>query len=232
MSETEDRLRFEQIIRELQATAINFAAQMEADAATRSLYERSISAMSADLRQAASSGQISWHRAAEEASLARNAIMDDMRWRSSPIGRARAEALKANGANLNTLVARQTLRRYGSNADFNALSRAQQNRVYLDIVESSGRANQVVTGRLRAVRATTRSLVFLSLAVSTYNIAVADDKVAAAGEEAAYAGAGIAGGVVGGAAAGLVCGPGAPVCVTVGAFAGGVLAAFGVSFLF
>jgi len=46
----------------------------------------------------------------------------------------------------------------------------------------------------------------------------------------AVTGAGIAGGIAGGALAGLACGPGAPVCVTVGVFVGGALAAFGVDF--
>ena len=45
-------------------------------------------------------------------------------------------------------------------------------------------------------------------------------------------GGGIAGGVAGGAVAGLACGPGAPVCVTVGAFVGGALAAFGIDYFF
>ncbi|QFQ77129.1 DUF3265 domain-containing protein [Vibrio harveyi] len=36
-------------------------------------------------------------------------------------------------------------------------------------------------------------------------------------------------GIAGGAIAGLACGPGAPVCVSVGAFIGGTLAAFGAS---
>jgi hypothetical protein len=38
-------------------------------------------------------------------------------------------------------------------------------------------------------------------------------------------GAGIGGGMGGGALAGLLCGPGAPVCVAVGAFVGGLGAA-------
>ena len=42
---------------------------------------------------------------------------------------------------------------------------------------------------------------------------------------------GIAGGAIGGAIAGLACGPGSPVCVTLGVFIGGALAAFGVDFL-
>ncbi len=45
----------------------------------------------------------------------------------------------------------------------------------------------------------------------------------------AASGGGIVGGFAGGAVAGLACGPGAPVCVTIGAFAGGALAAFGIA---
>ena len=40
-------------------------------------------------------------------------------------------------------------------------------------------------------------------------------------------GAGIGGGMAAGMMAGLACGPGAPVCVTLGAFIGGALAAAG-----
>jgi hypothetical protein len=38
--------------------------------------------------------------------------------------------------------------------------------------------------------------------------------------------------MAGGAAAGLACGPGAPVCVAVGVFVGGALAALGADFAF
>lgn len=72
----------------------------------------------------------------------------------------------------------------------------------------------------------------LSLGVSVYNIAVADDPGAQAVEEGAVLGGGVLGGMAGGAAAGLVCGPGAPVCVGIGAFVGGALGAFGLSLFF
>ncbi|QCP13991.1 hypothetical protein FCL38_28915 [Pseudoduganella umbonata] len=42
---------------------------------------------------------------------------------------------------------------------------------------------------------------------------------------------GIGGSIAAGALAGLACGPGAPVCVTIGAFVGGALAAFGAGFV-
>ena len=43
--------------------------------------------------------------------------------------------------------------------------------------------------------------------------------------------AGMGGSIAAGALAGLACGPGAPVCVTIGAFIGGALAAFGAGFI-
>ena len=71
-------------------------------------------------------------------------------------------------------------------------------------------------------------IIVLSLAVSVYNVATSDTPVETAGHEGAIIGAGIGGGIAGGALAGLACGPGAPACVTIGAFVGGALAAFGV----
>ena len=75
-----------------------------------------------------------------------------------------------------------------------------------------------------------RGLLVVSIALSVYSVASAEDKAGAARRELAATGAGIGGGIAGGALAGLACGPGAPVCVTVGAFVGGALAAFGVDF--
>ena len=66
-----------------------------------------------------------------------------------------------------------------------------------------------------------RGLVALSIAVAVYNIATADDPMRQTGREVAVTGGGLAGGATGGALAGLACGPGAPVCVTIGVFVGG-----------
>ncbi len=57
------------------------------------------------------------------------------------------------------------------------------------------------------------------------------DKLSASRREVVSTGAGVAGSVAAGALAGLACGPGAPVCVTIGAFVGGALAAYGASFM-
>lgn len=76
-----------------------------------------------------------------------------------------------------------------------------------------------------------RGVILLSLALSTYNILCAPNKSIAVRRELTTTAAAIGGSIAAGALAGSACGPGAPVCVTIGAFAGGALAAFGAGFI-
>ena len=96
------------------------------------------------------------------------------------------------------------------------------------IVERAGQPRQTVSALAKHASRLGGSLLMLSLAVSVYNVATAEDRLQSAGREAAALGAGIGGGVAGGMLAGIACGPGAPVCVTIGAFVGGAAAALGV----
>lgn len=73
-----------------------------------------------------------------------------------------------------------------------------------------------------------RGVLIVTIGVAVYHIAVAEDKVKATAREGVIIGGGFAGGAV----AGLACGPGAPVCVTVGVFVGGALGALGADFTF
>lgn len=77
-----------------------------------------------------------------------------------------------------------------------------------------------------------RGLLVVTIGVAVYNIATAEDKIKATGREGVIVGGGFAGGAAGGAMAGLACGPGAPVCVTVGVFVGGALGALGADLAF
>lgn len=230
-TQRDDQREFDAIIAALRAEIANAAAIATVDSAARAAYDRQIRAMASELRNMARSGQISWSQAAREASEIRNVVMEVIRGRSTPVGRAVAESLKSQGKTLNEMIAKKTLELF-PNSDFNKLTVAQQNRVYSEIVKSAGKSNPRITARMRAFSRVGRGLIFVSVAISVYNIAMAEDKVAATGREAAVIGAGIGGGVAGGALAGLACGPGAPVCVTVGAFVGGALAAIGVDYAF
>ncbi|ABM30855.1 hypothetical protein [Paracidovorax citrulli] len=233
-----DRSAFETSIWMLKVEMANAGAHMTIDANARLTYTRQIDAMANELRAQALSGNITWAQAAQQAQDTRNVIMEVIRGRSTPFGRAMAQQLKAEGKTLNELIARKVQQLHGPGAQFDRLTAAQQNGVYAEIVKSAGKSNPRVTqtmrGLSRAGRGLSRAgrgLIVLSLALSVYNVATAQDKVAAAGREVAVTGAGIGGGIAGGALAGLACGPGAPVCVAVGAFVGGALSAFGVDML-
>ena len=224
----EDRKSFEAAIRGLQAEVANVGAHLTIDAEARKAYSRQILVMSSDLKANASTGKISWSFAATQAQETRNAIMEVIRSRSSPVGLAMAQQLKREGKNLNELVARKSQQLYGKKVTFGKLTKVQQNNVYSEIVKSAGKSNPKVTTMMKNLSRAGRSLLFISIAISVYTVSTSENKFDAAGKEIAITSAGIGGGIAGGAAAGLLCGPGAPVCVTVGAFIGGALIAFGV----
>lgn len=225
-----DRHAFDSAIRALEAEIANAGAHLTIDAAARQAYGRQIKLLAEELRTQASHGAITWAEAAQKANAARNTVMDIIRGRSTPVGRAYAEWLKKDGKTLNQMIALKTKEVFGATADFNRLSPAQQNQVYAEVVKSAAKSRPSVNAQMKQLSRAGRGLVVLSLGLSVYTIATAEDKAAAAQKEGAVTAAGIGGGMAGGALAGLACGPGAPVCVTVGAFVGGALAAFGVDY--
>ena len=223
-----DRTAFDSAIRALESEIANAGSHLSIDAAARQAYTRQIRAMADELGNLASTGRLTWAEAAAQANAARNTIMELIRARSTPLGRALAQQIKSEGKTLNELIARKVQQMHGPAADFNRLTAAQQNAVYAEIVQSAAKSNPRVTATMRRLSRAGRGLLVLAIALSIYTVAHAADPVAAAKHELLVTGAGIAGGIAGGALAGLACGPGAPVCVTVGAFVGGALAAFGV----
>ncbi len=110
---------------------------------------------------------------------------------------------------------------------FSRLSSTHENTVYAEIVKSAGKSNPRVTIAKRKISHAGRSLIVVYIALSVYPVATADNKMSAARRELAVTGPGISGGAL----AGIACGPGAPVSVTVRAFVGITLAAFGTSFI-
>lgn len=227
-----DQRAFEAAMDSLRAQVANVGAHAVIDSEARKRYAQLINEMADDLRQQARLGRITWADAAREASDIRNTIMDTIRGRSTPIGRAMAEKLKPQGRTLNELIARKAVQLHGPRTNFHQLTATQKNLVYAEIVRSAGRSNPNVTSRLRNISRAGRGLLFLSIAISVYIILVSDNPAATAKREGVVTTVGIGGGITGGALAGLACGPGAPVCVAAGAFIGGAMAAFGVAFLF
>lgn len=230
-SKPSDRIAFEKIVESLEAQSANIGAHLTVDASARLAYTREIRRMADKLRDQATRSRITWAQAAQQAQETRNLVMDVVRARSSPVGRAMAQRLKANGKTLNEMIAMQTIRAHGKAISFSTLSVSQKNAVYASIVTSAAKSNVAVTNAMSRLSFVGRGVLGFSLALSVYDIATAGDKVATTKREIMTTGAGIAGGITGGAIAGLACGPGAPVCVAVGAFAGGALAAFGITSL-
>jgi hypothetical protein len=228
MSQQEDRQTFERSVSTLQGDMTMAGSAAIQDSNVRLDYQRQIERLFTDLRRDAEARRTTWAEAAEQASITRNATMELMRSRSSAIGRAMAEKLKAEGKTLNELIARYTIKRFGRSAQFDSLGAGERDLVFADIVQAGARANPQVSARVLLLSRAGRGLILLSVAISVYNIYTADDHVAAAGKEVAVTGGGIVGGMAGGALAGLACGPGAPVCVTVGAFVGGAVVAIGI----
>lgn len=223
-----DEKAFEAAIAALKADVTAAGATVIYDAHVRKLYQQKIFQYVENLRARVRSGQLTWREAAEEANQTRNATMELLRVRSSPAGRSFAEFLKSEGKTLDELLARYTRKLFGDSADFLKLTKGEQEQVYAEVVAAAARSNPRVNMWMRIGSRAGRGLIVLSLAVSVYNVATSDHPLATAEREVTVTGASILGGMGGGALAGLACGPGAPVCVTIGVFVGGFAAAFGV----
>lgn len=139
--DTSGREKFESAINALQGDVSAAAARLSVDPRLRLEYSKRIKEMSADLRAKANSGVISWEKAAREAQETRNVIMEMVRSRSTPLGRAMAEQIKTEGKTLNELVAKKAKSLFGPQANFNSLSEVQKNQIYANIVESAGKSN-------------------------------------------------------------------------------------------
>lgn len=228
---SEDRAIFDRAMRSLESQIANVGVHVAIDSTTRLAYSREIKAMAAKLEKDAFAGKITWTDAAHQAQQTRNLVMEIFRRRSTPVGRAMAEYLKSKGYSLNELVARHSLRHFGESATFKTLSHSQKDVIYASIVRSAGISNLKVTTLLSRLSYAGRGLIVVSLGISAYNVATSTDKLSTTGREILSTSAGLGGGIAGGAIAGLACGPGAPVCVTIGAFVGGAIAAFGINSL-
>jgi SPP1 gp7 family putative phage head morphogenesis protein len=232
ISDSVERNQFYDAIHVLEAELLLAAKEMTGNASIRAAYTTEISKLALELEADVYAGKLSWAEAAKKASTIRNDVMHLMRAQSSSLGKALAKSIKSEGRTLNQLIAKYAVQEYGENVDFAKLSPNQQNQVYALVVKAAGRSNPEVSQTMQRLGKLGRGLGALSLSISVYNIATAEDPISQTVEEGAVLGGGFLGGAAGGAAAGLICGPGAPVCVGIGAFVGGALGALGVSWWF
>lgn len=116
--QVDDRSYFESSIRALEAEVANVGVHLAIYSSARQLYAKQIKAMSNALRIEVESGRLTWAQAAKQSQETRNVIMELMRGRSTPVGRAIAEDMKRNGRTLNersrTRLSRCTVRMWCS----------------------------------------------------------------------------------------------------------------------
>lgn len=214
----------------LKTQANNFAVRFINDASVRRDYIQKIEKISRETLEAVKRNQMTPEQGAEFANGLRNTIMEWSRLQSSDIGQATAQAQKAQGKSLATLLDDKARRLHGK--PFNALSdAAKQDDVYMAVIESAGKDSKFWSQATRNLGRLGRGLVVVSVTVSIYNVVTAEDKVKAAEKEVVTTGTSFLGSVVGGAAVGLAAGaatgPGVVVAVTIGAVVGGVVGALG-----
>lgn len=223
MNQVYDRSLLEGSLSQMESTATNFAHRFINDGKVRISYINQTRKLAHEYRAKVSSGAISAEEAVKQVQGIRNEILEAQRLRTSDVGKAIAVKLKKTGLTLSELTDKYAQSMFGKS--FSNLSAANQNKVYLEIIESSGRPRPSMNAAASKYSKLGRGLLIVTIGVAVYNTAVAEDKVTATAREGVIIGGGFVGGAAGGAAAGLVCGPGAPVCVTIGVFVGGALGA-------
>jgi len=209
-----------------QTEAVNFAVRFIPDHAVRQEYIRKTREMANAILDDVRKGTVTAEEGQRLANQLRNEIMETARGASSDVGRAWAQSLKAQGRTLAELQERYAAQLF--KRGFETLGEAERNQVFLAIIDASGRSRPsvvIVSARLARL---SRGLLFVTAAIAVFEVAIADDPQKEAIRQGTVVGAGLAGGALAGAAAtGLLCGPGAPVCVGLIVFVGGGLAAFG-----
>lgn len=123
--DTKNREQFDAAINALQGD-VAAAARLSIDPRLRLEYSRRIKEMTDDLRSRVNAGLITWEQAAKEAQETRNLIMEMIRTRSTPLGRAMAERMKSSGKTLNELVAKKATSLFGPKTNFASLSEVQK----------------------------------------------------------------------------------------------------------
>lgn len=230
MSLAYDRSKLEGTLSQMESAAMNFAHRFINDGKVRMSYITQTRKLAEEYRARVSAGTIAPAEAATQVQAIRNQILEAQRLRTSDLGRAEAVKLKKTGLTLTELSEKYARSKFG--ASFTSLSVANQNQVYLEIIDSSGRPRPSMNAAAKKYSKLGRGFLVVTIGVAIYNISVAEDKLKATVREGAVVGGGFAGGAAGGALAGLACGPGAPVCVTVGVLIGGAIGALGADYTF
>lgn len=209
----------------LEGQVANLARTLTTDAKVRIWYLKRIKDASNEVLQDYRSGRLKVLEAARKAHGLRGQVLTEARNLGTARGRAIAEKTKERNPPF-----RHFEDKYAKDfkKDFEKLNRQQQIKVWEKIVERSGAGNVKYSDKAARMGQFGRVLWFATFAIAAYSIIESENKVRETAKQGAIIGGSIAGGAMGGGAAGILCGPGAPVCATAGIIIGGFFGALGV----
>jgi hypothetical protein len=217
----DDNEMLKKALHQLSAQALDFANSFIKDAGVRQNYIDKIKKMSDEILADINAGQATAREGAEFANQVRNQIMEECRVQSSAIGKAMAEAEKKRGKSIEELIRKYSRDTFGK--EFEELTHIQKQSVYKKIVEASGRSSPKFSAKIPRWQLLGKGCLLVTVAITTYNIWTAENKIQAGLKEGIVLGGGFLGGAIAGSATGLVCGPGAPACSTVLFIIGGII---------
>jgi len=214
MSKIKELPELEQALYGLESTAMNFSIRFISDEQGRLAYNRQARAVANELLQEVKLGKRTARDAMYIAQEMRNNLMQMIRdTRTSEPTLAYAKGLKNEGKTIAWLLNRYSQKLYG--LDFEYLKTPQQqNNVYLEIVKSSGRPSPKENALATKLGRAGRFFYVISIAVSVYSVASAENKVMETANQSAILGGGMLGSVAGGAVATIVCASTSVVCVS------------------
>lgn len=205
---TIEKLRME--LHLIEAEAANFARQFIKDANIRQSYKQGIKEMSNKFLQEVekendkSRRNILAERLAREANIFRNQTMNDMRKKSTHLGKSIAEVMKKDGRTFDEMVEKK-IKDLKYNKPFEQLTSKEQMEVYKEIIKSSGKDNKKVSSITTGFKYFGRFLVIVSFGAFAYDIYLAENKAKATISGGAVFGGGLLGGSAGGAVGYAVC---------------------------
>ena len=188
-------------INAFQSEVTGFAQSMIKDPAARADYIKQSRAACDEIIAKVKSGEITPHEGAKTANEMRNQIMAAARAKLSDLGAAVSSGLKKDGVLLGDLQEKYAVKRFGR--AFAALSQADKELVWMDIVHAAGGPRQKMNSGAKWFGPVGRGLLVLTFAIAVYKVIEAEDRTRQAAKEGVTLGAGAVGGIGAGAAVAL-----------------------------
>lgn len=213
-------------IADYEAMATTFAVHAISDDKVRQQYVKHIRAISESVREAVDEGNMNVKQGAEFCSGLRDQLFVEYRKYTSAVGVAAAEKKKLTARGFDYYLNKYAEEIYGK--QFAELTQDERPKVYYKTLIKAGMGNANVTSDVKRLRLQSSALLMVTAILAVAEIVKAKDHVRAAARQGSI----IAGGMIGGTAAGLsasfLCGPAEPLCallvVLIGANAGGIAA--------